>query len=177
MINPIEAKILSVLTYTGLVISMVFLLLTIAFFIFLPIYQKKFSVLNFVHANFSLCLLMAYIVFISGIETAIGNKMGCTIVAVVLHYLFLSVFFWMLSEGVLLYLMLVVVFSTLTKRWWFFFILGWVPAIFPVAITVGITHNNYVNETLFCWLSSSSHVIWSFVVPMIIIVIVCIAII
>jgi hypothetical protein len=108
----------------------------------------------------------------SGIETAVGDKVACTIVAAILHYLFLSVFFWMLSEGVMLYLMLVVVFSKLAKRWWFFFLLGWVPAIFPVAITVGITHDTYVNETQFCWLSSSNHVIWSFVVPMIIIVII-----
>jgi hypothetical protein len=47
------------------------------------------------------------------------------VVTALLHYLFLSVFCWMLSEGVMLYLMLWVVFSTLSKKWWFFMMLGW----------------------------------------------------
>ena len=52
-------------------------------------------------------------------------QVACQVVTAVLHYLFLAVFCWMLSEGVMLYLMLVVVFSTLAKKWWFFMILGW----------------------------------------------------
>jgi hypothetical protein len=123
--NIPEARALSIVTYIGLTISVICLIATIIFFIVLPIYQRKFVVLNFVHLNLSVCLLLAYIVFMSGIETAVGDKVACTIVAAILHYLFLSVFFWMLSEGVMLYLMLVVVFSTLIKRWWFFFLLGW----------------------------------------------------
>ena len=49
----------------------------------------------------------------------------CTFVAALLHYLFTAVFFWMLCEGIMLYLMLVVVFSGGSKKWWIFFILGW----------------------------------------------------
>ena len=45
--------------------------------------------------------------------------------AALLHYLFTAVFFWMLSEGIMLYLMLVVVFSQISKKWWIFFIIGW----------------------------------------------------
>ncbi len=46
-------------------------------------------------------------------------------VAALLHYLFTTVFFWMLCEGIMLYLMLVLVFNQLFKKWWIFFIIGW----------------------------------------------------
>jgi latrophilin 2 len=52
-------------------------------------------------------------------------QISCRVVTALLHYLFLSVFCWMLSEGVMLYLMLWVVFSRLSTKWWFFFMLGW----------------------------------------------------
>jgi len=50
---------------------------------------------------------------------------ACVFIAAVLHYLFLSVFCWMLCEGIMLYLMLVVVFSKLSKKWWLFLLLGY----------------------------------------------------
>ncbi len=50
---------------------------------------------------------------------------ACVFVAVLLHYLFTTVFFWMLCEGIMLYLMLVVVFNRISKKWWIFFIIGW----------------------------------------------------
>ena len=50
---------------------------------------------------------------------------SCIFVAALLHYLFLSVFCWMLCEGIMLYLMLVLVFSKLAKRWWLFLIIGY----------------------------------------------------
>ncbi len=52
-------------------------------------------------------------------------QVACVFVAALLHYLFTAVFFWMLCEGIMLYLMLVVVFSQISKKWWIFFIIGW----------------------------------------------------
>ncbi len=52
-------------------------------------------------------------------------QIACVFVAALLHYLFTTVFFWMLCEGIMLYLMLVVVFSQISKKWWIFFIIGW----------------------------------------------------
>ena len=46
-------------------------------------------------------------------------------VSALLHYVFTAVFFWMLCEGIMLYLMLVMVFSELSNKWWLFLILGW----------------------------------------------------
>ena len=52
-------------------------------------------------------------------------QVACVFVAALLHYLFTTVFFWMLCEGIMLYLMLVVVFNRISKKWWIFFIIGW----------------------------------------------------
>ncbi len=79
----------------------------------------------FVHLNLSIALLLGYVVFLAGVDTAIGNRIGCAFVAALLHYLFTAVFCWMLCEGIMVFLMLVLVFSTLSKKWWFFLILGW----------------------------------------------------
>ena len=105
----------------------------------------------FVHLNLSISLLLGYLTFISGIDTATGSIVsicklqygshsrsicitihcstimqgGCAFVAALLHYFFLAAFCWMLCEGVMLHLMLVAVFSKLSRKWWFFLILGW----------------------------------------------------
>ena len=52
-------------------------------------------------------------------------QVGCAIVAVLLHYLFLSAFCWMLCEGIILFLMLVVVFSSMSKQIWPFLLIGY----------------------------------------------------
>ena len=111
----------------------------------LPYRKALFSkgVHNFVHLNLAIALFLAYLLFMVGVELAAKNEVGypqqcercslsvlplqiaCQVVTAFLHYLFLAVFCWMLSEGVMLYLMLVVVFSTLSKKWWFFMLLGW----------------------------------------------------
>ena len=44
-------------------------------------------------------------------------KVACSVIAVVLQYMFLVTFMWMLMEGVVLYIALVKVFSTRTKRY------------------------------------------------------------
>ena len=79
----------------------------------------------FIHLNLSIALLLGYVVFLAGVDTAVGNQIGCAFVAGLLHYLFTAVFCWMLCEGIMLFLMLVIVFSSLSKKWWLFLLLGW----------------------------------------------------
>ncbi|XP_064391149.1 adhesion G protein-coupled receptor E2-like [Halichondria panicea] len=97
---------LSVVTYVGCSISIFFLLLSILYFLTL---RKELltKVHNFIHLNLSISLLLGYVVFLSGVETAVANddEGACVFVAALLHYLFTNVFFWMLCEGIMLYLM------------------------------------------------------------------------
>ena len=53
-------------------------------------------------------------------------KESCLTVAILLHYFFMAAFCWMLSEGVLLFIMLYFVFyNGFFKRKRFFFAIGW----------------------------------------------------
>ena len=69
-------------------------------------------------------------------------------ITVVLHYLFLSVFSWMLCEGIMLYLLIVVIFSRVAKKLWIYFILGWGLPVIPVGVTLGIRFNHYTSNSL-----------------------------
>ena len=97
---------------------------------------------HFIHTNLATALLLALIVFVSGIETARESEVrmphyqvvinislsqvGCKIVAVLLHYFFTCVFTWMLCEGIMLYFLLVKVFNTgLGQKKWFYLLIGW----------------------------------------------------
>ena len=44
-------------------------------------------------------------------------KVACSVIAVVLQYMFLVTFMWMLMEGVVLYITLVKIFISRTKRY------------------------------------------------------------
>lgn len=60
----------------------------------------------------------------------------CAAIAVLLHYLFLSVFCWMLAEGIMLYLLVVRVFGTLASKWYYLLILGWGKSFYFKAFTI-----------------------------------------
>ena len=49
----------------------------------------------------------------------------CGVVAGLLHYFFLSVFCWMLAEGIMLYFLLIRVFGSSVERWYLFLSIGW----------------------------------------------------
>ena len=50
------------------------------------------------------------VVFIIFFTTVKSYQIGCSIVAVILHYFFMASFMWMLMEGVVLYVIMVKVF-------------------------------------------------------------------
>ena len=71
-------------------------------------------------------LLEPHVVILCVVTTTLALlQASCIVVAAILHYLFLSVFCWMLCEGIMLYLMLVLVFSKLSKKWWLFLLIGY----------------------------------------------------
>ncbi|CAM9228202.1 unnamed protein product, partial [Lampetra fluviatilis] len=104
---------LSVITWLGLLLSCLCLLLSVATFCACRSLQSDRTTL---HKNLALCLLVANVVFLAGVgQTA--HKAVCALVAALLHFAFLAAFLWMLLEGVQLYVMLVQVnvgFLTLT---------------------------------------------------------------
>ncbi|XP_068736023.1 adhesion G-protein coupled receptor D1-like [Montipora capricornis] len=81
----------------------------------------------------------------------------------------------MLLEGLYLYIMVVEVFSSVKVLYRYVVAMGF--PIIPVAISLGISSKdggvlqNYTNEN-FCWLSFSKKLSWSFIVPVLIIILI-----
>ncbi|XP_065914522.1 adhesion G-protein coupled receptor D1-like [Dysidea avara] len=166
-----EEKALSIVSYIGCGISILSLLLTIVAMLF---WRKSIykGVLNFIHLNLTLSLLIGLIIFVSGIETATGNKAACAVIAGLLQYFFLAAFSWMLCEGIHLFIHVKYVFyEGFLKKRYFYLGLGWGLPVPIVAITAGISHDYYGTDRA-CWLSEENGTIWAFVAPMLLIIMV-----
>ncbi|KTG46006.1 hypothetical protein cypCar_00013705, partial [Cyprinus carpio] len=128
---------LRVVTLVGLSLSLICFFICIVTFYFVRSIQ---STRNTIHLHLCISLFIAYFVFLVGI-TRTENKVGCAVVAGILHYFFLASFCWMCLEGVQLFRMVVLVFNTTLR---------------PIYI---------------CWLSIQDGFIWSFYGPVCIIII------
>ncbi|KAG1931366.1 adhesion G protein-coupled receptor E1 [Pimephales promelas] len=157
---------LSLITWVGLPLSLVCLLICIATFYLVRSIQ---STRNTIHLHLCVSLFIAYFVFLVGIART-ENKVGCAVVAGVLHYFFLASFCWMCLEGVQLFRMVVLVFNT-TLRPIYMFAAGYgVPAVI-VAISASAHASGYGTDG-YCWLNVEDGFIWSFYGPVCAIIIV-----
>nr|XP_058941693.1 adhesion G protein-coupled receptor L3-like [Pocillopora verrucosa] len=98
----------------------------------------------------------------------------CTTAAVLLHYSLLSVFFWMLCHGVMLYFLILKAerqeILALKKKW--FYALGWGVPVLIVAISLAVTGiKSYAANN--CWLTTEHWLIyWAFVAPVAVILLI-----
>ncbi|EDO44368.1 predicted protein, partial [Nematostella vectensis] len=154
---------LSLITYIGIVLSVVTLCIALLTFI---TFRFLKSSRTFLHKNLSISLILAQLLFLFGVNKT-EIKLVCQIIAALLHYLWLASFAWMALEGVMLYLMLVKVFGTKTitnKKRAVFLTFGWgLPAV-VVGVSAGIFPQGYSTQ-YYCWLSMERGFIWSFVGP------------
>ncbi|XP_073683629.1 adhesion G-protein coupled receptor F3 [Garra rufa] len=174
------------LTYAGLGISIVSLVLCliIEFLVWDAVVKPGIS--NFRHAalvNICLCLLFAHCAFLASADPkafAERNSQWCSTLALIKHFFFLAVFFWMLCLSVVLLHQMIFVFDQLRKK--VFLVLsitvGYV-CPFICVMTTFITFENgkegeyYDKET--CWLVYHGLLkgsIFSFVIPALTIVMV-----
>ncbi|CAM4341818.1 unnamed protein product [Leuciscus chuanchicus] len=157
---------LSLITWVGLPLSLVCLLICIATFYLVRSIQ---STRNTIHLHLCISLFIAYFVFLVGIART-ENEVGCAVVAGVLHYFFLAAFCWMCLEGVQLFRMVVLVFNT-TLRPIYMIAAGYgVPAVI-VAISASAHASGYGTNS-YCWLNVEDGFIWSFYGPVCAIIIV-----
>jgi len=90
--------------------------------------------------------------------------MLCSIIAGILHYLFLAAFAWMCLEGIQLYVMLVEVFEVEKSRVGWYYTAGYgIPAII-VGISAAVNRGGY-GTAAHCWLKLEGGFIWAFVGP------------
>ncbi|XP_065911152.1 adhesion G protein-coupled receptor L4-like [Dysidea avara] len=171
-ISAVETKALSIVTYIGCGISIVCLMLTMI--IILLFRHNVFTKIHhYIHFNLSLTLLVGLIVFVSGIENATSSRVGCFIVAVLLHYFFIATFCWMLCEALLLFALLYFVFyQGFFNNWKFYTILGWgMPAVIVIISVSANWFQHYGSDTR-CWISNENGAIWGFIGPMLLIIVI-----
>ncbi|XP_007489107.3 adhesion G protein-coupled receptor E3 [Monodelphis domestica] len=165
-----EDDVLTVITYVGLSISLLCLFLAVLTFLLCRTIQ---NISTSLHLQLSLCLFLADLLFLIGIEQT-SNKVLCSIIAGGLHYLYLASFTWMFLEGLHLFLTvrnLKVANYTSASRFkkGFMYPFGYgIPAVI-VAVSVGINPHGYGAEN-HCWLALHKSFIWSFVGPVIAII-------
>ncbi|XP_074833347.1 adhesion G protein-coupled receptor E1-like [Carettochelys insculpta] len=157
---------LFVISQTGLIISLICLVLAIITFLFCRSIRNTHS--TFLHLQLSLCLFLADLLFLVGIDKTY-NKLVCSITAGLLHYLFLACFAWMLLEAVSLYLIvrnLKVENYASTGRGMrkFMYTFGYgLPAVIVIA-SAASAPNSY-GTPYHCWLNPDNGFRWQFLGP------------
>lgn len=167
-IGEAHKKALEIISIVGCTISLLAVLVTIAVTLFFWRVLKgpRAKVLLNVCAAIALSCI-----FVISEGSARDNKAGCTVIAVFLHYFLLSLFSWMLCEGVLLYILLVKVFGGGAEdKVKYFYVFGWgFPAII-VVISLAATKAEGYGTTEACWLDVPSGLIWAFIAPALIVI-------
>ncbi|XP_064454580.1 adhesion G protein-coupled receptor E2-like isoform X1 [Mirounga angustirostris] len=160
-----EDPMLAVITYLGLGLSLLCLLLAALTFLLCKTIQNASTS---IHLQLSICLFLAHLLFLTAInQTEI--KVLCAIIAGALHYLYLESFTWMLLEGLNLFLtarnLTVVNYSSVSRVMKkLMFPVGYgVPAII-VAISAASRPHLYGTPTR-CWLHTDKGFIWTFLGP------------
>ncbi|XP_060603674.1 adhesion G protein-coupled receptor L4-like [Ruditapes philippinarum] len=158
---------LSIITYIGCSISIVTMFIALTVFTCI---RSLNSERVFVHRNLCIAILCSQVLFLAA-GKATRHKMVCRITALVLHYCFLSIFAWMLVEGLHLYTKVVQVFGTDNARNTYYLCFGWGLPLVLVIISSVADWEGYGTETS-CWLSIDRKTIWAFIGPAIAVIVV-----
>ncbi|XP_061489462.1 adhesion G protein-coupled receptor L2 isoform X3 [Rhineura floridana] len=158
--NGMHGLFLTVITWVGIVISLVCLAICIFTFCF---FRGLQSDRNTIHKNLCINLLIAEFIFLIGIDKT-DYKIACPIFAGLLHFFFLAAFAWMCLEGVQLYLMLVEVFESEYSRKKYYYVAGYLFPATVVGVSAAIDYTSYGAKNA-CWLKVDNYFIWSFIGP------------
>ncbi|KAF5929004.1 hypothetical protein HPG69_018183 [Diceros bicornis minor] len=163
----VQDRPLALITQVGLSLSLVCLLLCILTFLLVRPIQGSRTTL---HLHLCICLFVGSAIFLAGIDNE-GREVGlrCRLVAGLLHYFFLAAFCWMSLEGLELYLLVVRVFQGqgLRKRW--LCLIGYGVPLLIVGVSAAVKTQSY-GYRLYCWLDRADGFLWSFLGPVIVIV-------
>ncbi|XP_058267418.1 adhesion G-protein coupled receptor F1-like [Hemibagrus wyckioides] len=170
--DKIQGKILDYITYIGVGISMLCLVLCLIIEIIIwksvtvndTSYMRHVSVINI-----AVSLLIANICFIIG--AAVVKQVGpCSTATFFMHFFYLALFFWMLLSALLLLYRTLMVFSRMTRgaMMGIGFTVGYGAPLIIAVITVASTAGNkgYIQQDYNCWLNwSQTKALLAFVIP------------
>ncbi|KAM9194995.1 adhesion G-protein coupled receptor D1 [Dugong dugon] len=165
---------LSSISYIGCSLSVICLTATLVTFAVLSSVSTIRNQRYHIHANLSFAVLVAQVLLLVSFQFEPGTT-PCRILAVLLHYFFLSAFAWMLVEGLHLYSMVIKVFGSEDSKHLYYYGLGWGFPLLICIISVSSAMYSYGAGNN-CWLSLGSGAIWAFVAPALLVIMVNIGI-
>ncbi|XP_018797882.1 PREDICTED: diuretic hormone receptor isoform X4 [Bactrocera latifrons] len=159
----------TIIYYIGYTISLVSLTLAIIVFAY---FKELRCLRNSIHANLFFTYIMSALLWILTLSVHISIRTGlggCVVLVTLFHFFTLTNFFWMLVEGLYLYMLVVKTFSGDNIRFNIYAIIGWGgPAGFVViwAIAKGLTISYDVEKfDIGCPWMRETHVDWIFQGP------------
>ncbi|KAM6246720.1 adhesion G-protein coupled receptor D1 isoform 3-T3 [Porphyrio hochstetteri] len=165
---------LSSITYIGCALSIFCLTITLVTFAVLSSVSTIRNQRYHIHANLSFAVLVAQILLLTSFQFSPG-MVPCKILAILLHFFFLSAFAWMLVEGFHLYSMVIKVFGSEESKHLYYYGIGWGCPLVICVISTTSSLDSY-GESGNCWLSLENGAIWAFVAPALFVILVNIGI-
>ncbi|XP_071301039.1 adhesion G-protein coupled receptor D1 [Agelaius tricolor] len=165
---------LSSITYIGCALSIVCLTITLVTFAVLSSVSTIRNQRYHIHANLSSAVLLAQALLLASFQLSPAT-LPCKILAILLHFFFLSAFAWMLVEGFHLYSMVIKVFGSEESKHLYYYGIGWGCPLVICVISATSSLDSY-GESGNCWLSLEDGAIWAFVAPAMFVILVNIGI-
>ncbi|XP_027673076.2 adhesion G-protein coupled receptor D1 isoform X2 [Chelonia mydas] len=173
-LTPQHQMVLSSITYIGCSLSIFCLTITLVTFAILSSVSTMRNQRYHIHANLSFAILVAQILLLISFQFSPG-MVPCKILAILLHFFFLSAFAWMLVEGFHLYSMVIKVFGSEESKHLYYYGIGWgCPLV--ICIISAASAMDYYGEHENCWLSLKNGAIWAFAAPALFVIVVNIGI-
>ncbi|XP_007189713.2 adhesion G-protein coupled receptor D1 isoform X2 [Balaenoptera acutorostrata] len=154
---------LSSVSYIGCSLSVLCLTITLVTFAVLSSVSTIRNQRYHIHANLSCAILVAQVLLLISFRFEPGTT-PCQVLAMLLHYFFLSAFAWMLVEGLHLYSMVIKVFGSEDSKHRYYYGIGWGFPLLICIISIVFAMDSY-GTSKNCWLSLGNGAIWAFVAP------------
>ncbi|XP_066511014.1 adhesion G protein-coupled receptor E3-like [Hoplias malabaricus] len=159
--------VMMVIGILALSVGIVFLTLSLVTFVN---FQRNPRLTNTALINLCLTLLLAHLLFLLTqifLHYIKPLQVLCAVLAVVLHFFFLSAFVWMFIEAVMLFIHV----KNLTKlrskkeglKWKYLVLTGYIIPLIVVGVSAGLVPKGYGSEQ--CWLKKDKDFVWSFLGP------------
>uniref|UniRef100_A0A452FXK2 Adhesion G protein-coupled receptor D1 n=1 Tax=Capra hircus TaxID=9925 RepID=A0A452FXK2_CAPHI len=161
---------LSSISYIGCSLSVLCLAVTLVTFAVLSSVSTIRNQRYHIHANLSCAVLVAQVLLLISFRFEPGTA-PCQVLAMLLHYFFLSAFSWMLVEGLHLYSMVIKVFGSEDSKHRYYYGIGWGFPLLICIISIVFAMDSY-GTSKNCWLSLGNGAIWAFVAPALFIIVV-----
>ncbi|XP_041856068.1 adhesion G-protein coupled receptor D1 isoform X2 [Melanotaenia boesemani] len=161
---------LSTIGYVGCSISIFCLAITLVTFAVLSSVSTIRNQRYHIHANLSFAILVAEVLLLISARFDPGTP-SCKVMAILLHFFFLSAFAWMLVEGLHLYSMVVKVFGSEGSKHFYYYGIGWGSPFVICVVSMTSAFDGY-GAVDNCWLSLQKGAIWAFVAPALFVIVV-----